>query len=223
MKYQRLLFLPLLLLIASCGPVVDNPDPNENGDQEKINNEIALIESSKNSTGVIENFTVSQNNIRYREIYESKQYDSINNREHIYYQEKGVSSLDETSPTYEKSIDVYYDGTYSYTYEEDLVYHRKKEAKTLNYYELPFDVSVMSNITISQQNFKTTMNGEISKESISTFLGYELNTDVIYCTTTTNGSNLTSLKITYTQNNFDVVREFTYAYLESEIQLPSFI
>ena len=217
MKYQRLLFLPLLLLIASCGPVVDNPD------QEKINNEIALIENSKKSTNVIENFVVSQNNIRYREIYESKQYDSINNREHIYYQEKGVSSLGETSPTYEKSIDVYYDSTYSYTYEEDLVYHRKKEAKTLNYYELPFDVSVMSNITISQQNFKTTMNGEISKESISTFLGYELNTDVIYCTTTTNGSNLTSLKITYTQNNFDVVREFTYAYLESEIQLPLFI
>ena len=41
MKYQRLLFLPLLLLIASCGPVVDNPD------QEKINNEIALIENSE--------------------------------------------------------------------------------------------------------------------------------------------------------------------------------
>ena len=74
MKYQRLLFLPLLLLIASCGPVVDNPD------QEKINNEITLIENSKKSTSVIENFVVSQNNIKYREIYESKQYDSINNR-----------------------------------------------------------------------------------------------------------------------------------------------
>lgn len=42
------------------------------------------------------------------------------------------------------------------------------------------------------------MNGVISKENISTILGYELNTDVIYCITTTNGSNLTSLKITYT-------------------------
>ena len=55
-----------------------------------------------------------------------------------------------------------------------------------------------SNITKSQQNFKTIMNGVISKENISTFLGYELNTDVIYCIATTNGSNLTSLKITYT-------------------------
>ena len=50
-----------------------------------------------------------------------------------------------------------------------------------------------SNITKSQQNFKTIMNGVISKENISTFLGYELNTDVIYCITTTNRSNLTSL------------------------------
>ena len=55
-----------------------------------------------------------------------------------------------------------------------------------------------SKITKSQQNFKTIMNGLISKENLSTFLGYELNTDVIYCITTTNGSNLTSLKITYT-------------------------
>ena len=55
-----------------------------------------------------------------------------------------------------------------------------------------------SNITKSQQNFKTIMNGVISKENISTFLRYELNTDVIYCITTTNGSNLTLLKITYT-------------------------
>ena len=50
-----------------------------------------------------------------------------------------------------------------------------------------------SNITKSQQNFKTIMNGVISKENISTILGYELNTDVIYCITTTNRSNLTSL------------------------------
>lgn len=42
------------------------------------------------------------------------------------------------------------------------------------------------------------MNDVISKENISTFLGYEVNTDFIYCITTTNGSNLTSLKITYT-------------------------
>lgn len=55
-----------------------------------------------------------------------------------------------------------------------------------------------SNITKSQQNFKTIMNGVISKENISTILEYELNTDVIYSITTTNGSNLTSLKITYT-------------------------
>ncbi|MGM9858291.1 MAG: hypothetical protein ACI311_03475 [Bacilli bacterium] len=221
MKYKRILIIPIILLAVSCK--VKNPDPVDNGDQEKINNEIALIESSKNSTGVIENFVVTQNAVKYREIYESKQFDSINNREHIYYQEKGISSLEETSPTYEKSSDIYYDGTYSYRYEEDLVYHRSKDEKVLNYYELPFDVSVMSNITISQQNFKTFLNGEISGESIEAFLGYELNTDVIYCTTTTNGSNLTSLKITYTQNDFNVVREFTYAYLEAEIQLPSYI
>ena len=42
------------------------------------------------------------------------------------------------------------------------------------------------------------MHGVISIDIFSSFLGYELNTDVIYCITTTNGSNLTSLKITYT-------------------------
>ena len=209
MKLNKLCLLPCLAILVGCGI------PKE------VKAELALIENSRSSTGVIENFKISKDGKTYREIYEDKKYDDRNGRLYVYYQEKGLSSLEETAPSYEISEEVYYDGTYSYSLGTDQVYAKEKNNKEFSYFELNYNFELVSEWVFTKDGFRNKLEGVVAQDKAVEFLGGgNETTSAVKVNTVSNGTNLQTLELSYQQNGFDVYRKFTYSYIDVDIVLP---
>ena len=209
MKLNKLCLLPCLAILVGCGL------PKE------VKAELALIENSRSSTEVIENFKISKDGKTYREIYEDKKYDDRNGRLYVYYQEKGLSSLEETAPSYEISEEVYYDGNYSYSLGTDQVYAKEKNNKEFSYFELTYNFELVSEWVFTKDGFRNKLEGVVTQDKAVEFLGGgNETTSAVKVNTVSNGTNLQTLELTYQQNGFDVYRKFTYSYIDIDIVLP---
>ena len=209
MKLNKLFLLPCLAILVGCGL------PKE------VKAELALIENSRSSTEVVENFKISKDGKTYREIYEDKKYDDRNGRLYVYYQEKGLSSLEETAPSYEISEEVYYDGNYSYSLGTDQVYAKEKNNKEFSYFELTYNFELVSEWVFTKDGFRNKLEGVVAQDKAVEFLGGgNETTSAVKVNTISNGTNLQTLELTYQQNGFDVYRKFTYSYINVDIVLP---
>ena len=209
MKLNKLCLLPCLAILVGCGL------PKE------VKAELALIENSRSSTEVVENFKISKDGKTYREIYEDKKYDDRNGRLYVYYQEKGLSSLEETAPSYEISEEVYYDGNYSYSLGTDQVYAKEKNNKEFSYFELTYNFELVSEWVFTKDGFRNKLEGVVAQDKAVEFLGGgNETTSAVKVNTVSNGTNLQTLELTYQQNGFDVYRKFTYSYNDNGIVLP---
>ena len=209
MKLNKLCLLPCLAILVGCGL------PKE------VKAELALIENSRSSTEVVENFKISKDGKTYREIYEDKKYDDRNGRLYVYYQEKGLSSLEETAPSYEISEEVYYDGNYSYSLGTDQVYAKEKNNKEFSYFELTYNFELVSEWVFTKDGFRNKLEGVVTQDKAVEFLGGgNETTSAVKVNTVSNGTNLQTLELTYQQNGFDVYRKFTYSYINVDIVLP---
>ena len=209
MKLNKLCLLPCLAILVGCGI------PKE------VKTELALIENSRSSTGVIEDFKISKDGKTYREIYEDKKYDDRNGRLSVYYQEKGLSSLEETAPSYEISEEVYYDGNYSYSLGTDQVYAKEKNNKEFSYFELTYNFELVSEWVFTKDGFRNKLEGVVTQDKAVEFLGGgNETTSAVKVNTVSNGTNLQTLELSYQQNGFDVYRKFTYSYINVDIVLP---
>ena len=203
MKLNKLCLLPCLAILVGCGL------PKE------VKAELALIENSRSSTEVIENFKISKDGKTYREIYEDKKYDDRNGRLYVYYQEKGLSSLEETAPSYEISEEVYYDGNYSYSLGTDQVYAKEKNNKEFSYFELTYNFELVSEWVFTKDGFRSKLEGVVTQDKAVEFLGGgNETTSAVKVNTVSNGTNLQTLELTYQQNGFDVYRKFAYSYID---------
>ena len=209
MKLNKLCLLPCLAILVGCGL------PKE------VKAELALIENSRSSTEVVENFKISKDGKTYREIYEDKKYDDRNGRLYVYYQEKGLSSLEETAPSYEIIEEVYYDGNYSYSLGTDQVYAKEKNNKEFSYFELTYNFELVSEWVFTKDGFRNKLEGVVAQDKAVEFLGGgNETTSAVKVNTVSNGTNLQTLELTYQQNGFDVYRKFTYSYINVDIVLP---
>lgn len=202
--------LPLFVLLVSC-----------NGQKAEIQNELNLINSSLDCTELRDSIKISKDGETYCDIFVRQRYDETNSFFFSYYQETSYTGLDVSSPTQTITNQIYYDGEFSYSLDTDGMYLKVVEEYDVKPIHCEFDFSKLEELQLSVEGSYNTLSGLIRSANACDFLnvlGKEIG-DISY-TSISNGKELQSIKLSYSQNGFNVVRNIEYSYLSVNLELP---
>lgn len=238
---RKYLLLPFALLLASCGPtestsVSDTNVPSSEilessssissnsesvVDSSAVNTELAILLNSANPTTIRDSITIIKDGTIYLSVFKRIEYDATNGIYYTYYQENGLSDLENASSTYNYEETIYYDGYDSYTLDSDEMYVKKEEAKEIVSLEIEFDFNLVEQLTFKKEGFRNVLEGVVSSANANQFLSLE-NKQIsdIEFKSYSNGEVLQSLEFNYTQNGFKVMRTVDYTYVDLILELP---
>ena len=228
---SKYLLLPLALLLASCGPnesasISETSTPSDTSDTSSSVNEAAveldILLNSHNPTSIRDSITISKDGETYLSVFERIEYDSTNGIYLTYYQENGLSDLDNASSIYNYQQTVYYDGYDSYTLDSDGMYTKKEEAKEIVSLEIEFDFTLVEELEFKKDGYRNVLEGVVSSSNANKFLSLD-NKQIsnIEFKSYSNGEVLQSLEFVYTQNGFKVERTVDYTYVDIVLELPA--
>ena len=238
---SKYLLLPLALLLASCGPnesasISETSTPSDTSDTSSSVNEAAveldILLNSSNPTSIRDSVTISKDGETYLNVFERIEYDSINGIYLTYYQENGLSDLDDASSTYNYQQTVYYavyydedeedSYTLAYTLDSDGMYIEKEAAKEIVSLEIEFDFTLVEELEFKKDGYRNVLEGVVSSSNANKFLSLE-NKQIsnIEFKSYSNGEVLQSLEFVYTQNGFKVERTVDYTYVDIVLDLPT--
>ena len=236
---SKYLLLPLALLLASCGEtntsVTDTSTTDTSVDvneslKEQLDKEIDLLLNASKPYTIRDSFIAIKDGEICLNTFSRLEYDSNNGIYYYLYQESGFSGLDSSSSYYSTSSTIYYQTyigeddkshTISYTLDSDDMYIKKEEAKEIIDLEIGFDFSLVENLTFKQEGFRNTLTGVVKSNNANAFLsksGKEIS-DIEF-KSTSNGQELLSVELSYTQNGFNISRTVEYTYLAVTLELP---
>ena len=227
---SKYLLLPLALLLASCGEintsVTDTSTTDTSVDvneslKEQLDKEIDLLLNASKPYTIRDSFIAIKDGEICLNTFSRLEYDSNNGIYYYLYQESGFSGLDSASSYYSTTSTIYYDGYDSYTLDSDVMYIKKEEAKEIVDLEIEFDFSLVENLTFKQEGFRNTLTGVVKSNNANAFLsknGKEIS-DIEF-KSISNGQELLSVELSYTQNGFNISRTVEYTYLAVTLELP---
>lgn len=230
---RKYLLLPLALLLASCDPV-DSSSISESisetdtetvevstTPEDLVTPELNVLLNSANPTTIRDSISIDKDGTTYLSVFSRIEYDAVNGVYYTYYQERGLSDLEDASSSYNYEQTIYYDGYDSYTLDTDEMYIKKEEAKEITSLEIEFDFSLVEQLTFKKEGYRNVLEGVIPSANANEFLFSE-NKQIsdIQFKSYSNGEVLQSLQFKYTQNGFSVSRSVDYTYVDVLIELP---
>jgi hypothetical protein len=225
---SKYLLLPLALLLASCGPnesasISETYTPSDTSSTvNEADVELQILLNSSNPTSIRDSVTISKDGEACLSVFERIEYDSTNGIYLTYYQENGLSDLDNPNSSYNLQKTIYYDGYDSYTLDSDGMYIKKEESKEIVSLEIEFDFTLVEQLEFKKDGYRNVLEGVVSSANANKFLSLE-NKQIsdIEFKSYSNGEALQSLEFVYTQNGFTVERTVDYTYVDLILELPA--
>ena len=213
--------LPLFVLLASCNTPSTSESTSEVTQGPTVESVLQIINSSLDCTELRDEIRIEKDGVTYCVIFTRLRYDQKNEFFYSYYQENSYAGLDSSSPTKNINNEVYYDGEYSYSLDTDDMYLKVEEEFDVKPIHCDFDFTKIEELNLEVSGVYQTLTGVIKSENACEFLnvtGKEIG-DISY-TSICNETNLQSIKLSYTQNGFNVTRSIEYSYLSINLELP---
>ena len=226
--------LCLLVLLSGCNNTPSESIPSENvtpteevcvnptDEVKDVNYYLNIIESCRTFSSVRDNIIIYNGKEKIYEVLSRIQYDGKDNVMQEIYQESGKNGLDSSSPKYEISKQIYYDGEYSFSLDSDGIYIREKCDKEISAPTNNFNYDVLKNVEGAQNGFRYVVTASVDDADVATFLNVSSSNITSFSfEATINSDQLEELEFTYTQNNLSVVRNIQYIYYDIELAFPT--
>ena len=213
--------LPLFVLLASCNTPSTSESSQAENQEPTIESVMQIINGSLDCTELRDEVRIEKNGVTYCDTFTGLRYDQTNEFFFSFYQENSYADLNSSSPTNKITNEVYYDGEYSYTLDTDDMYLKVEKEFDVKPIHCSFDFTKIEELNLSVSGVYQTLTGVIKSANACDFLnvtGKEIG-DISY-TSVCNETNLQSIKLSYTQNGFNVTRSIEYSYLSINLELP---